>query len=124
MIDVNAALVCLATNVDNPINSFVLVKKDQRIPSGPILPTAQSLYIVRELFKDATNINGNWKETQVEQIGFFEQGRNVVVYSLLLPAKVPLTGEYEWMPIDKLSESPDYSVIRYSILKGVNSAVF
>ncbi len=130
---ISVGLIIFAVNIPNPINSYVLLKKEEnsiRIPSSALPEDESSISIVKRILYEYTYITGNWLETSlVEQIGVWDDvDRNPVerevfiAYSLFLPDKISIKpGMAEWITLDSLSKANLYldheDIIRFGNVK-------
>lgn len=133
---VRAGLLIFAVNVNNPTNSFVLLKdelkngKDYlRIPSDTLPDDSDSLSLIYRIIKECSGVTGRWIEMTPKQVGVFDDvDRNpdfreiFIAYSLYVPEPMAIYKGYKWVKLDELEKEcldlDTEQIIMYAILGG------
>jgi hypothetical protein len=134
--DVQVGLLIFAANVNNPMNSYILlqeVSKDEndylKIPSAPLPDDLDSVSLVYRIIKECSGVTGKWIEMTPKQVGVFDDvNRNPKVreifigYSLYIPEPMKVYSGYKWIKLDEFTDKNLYldteQIIRYTILGG------
>lgn len=130
--EAQVGLLIFAANVNNPMNSHVLLQETNeglKIPSRTLPNDLDSVSLVYKIIKECSGVTGKWIEMTPKQVGVFDDvNRNplmreiFIAYSLYIPEPMKVYSGYKWIKIDELGNKQLYldteQIIRYTILGG------
>lgn len=136
--NVQVGLLIFAANVNNPMNSYVLLQESLghendylKIPSATLPDDLDSVSLVYKIIKKCSGVTGKWIEMTPKQVGVFDDvNRNPLVreifiaYSLYIPEPMKVYDGYKWVKLDEIGDKrlclylDTEQIIRYTILGG------
>lgn len=132
--NVQVGLLIFAANVNNPMNSYILLQEENdylKIPSATLPDTLDSVSLVYRIIKECSGVTGKWIEMTPKQVGVFDDvNRNpnskereiFIAYSLYIPEPMKVYSGYKWVKLDEFTNKNLYldteQIVRYTILGG------
>lgn len=132
--NVQVGLLIFAANVNNPMNSYILLQEENdylKIPSATLPDTLDSVSLVYRIIKKCSGVTGKWIEMTPKQVGVFDDvNRNpnskereiFIAYSLYIPEPMKVYSGYKWVKLDEFTNKNLYldteQIVRYTILGG------